>query len=294
MGSWNHTCALTNLPIFSGEKVYVMFLQESMSEIESECYPNKYWCLTPYMFTGTYDDYGSVEDCGGVLLDYVISSIKENLIELELGKNPCHAIAVKRENFDVDLLFNADREGRLFVKANPHMQVLCDNKSNLRLKHIVFRKSALESFLEKFSIDGYQVKINRDYYRNKFLELGLNGSIKAAFSPMSGRYFQDTTEMGYSLAATDLYYFMDVFNDYIGKYELDNSTTPNPEELKRFEAFVDSLSIIYALRTYKGYARELWSPVGGAGSQNGETDMQVMKAKLIIAEAKKINKRWDD
>lgn len=64
MGSWNETCALSNLPICPGDAVYVFFCAvHSQQYLEDACYPNAY-CdpLHAVPFLRLYDDYGRVRD----------------------------------------------------------------------------------------------------------------------------------------------------------------------------------------------------------------------------------------
>jgi len=65
MGSWNATCGLTNLPIIAGDEVVACFIaipqigssdKQTVSYYAGEIRP-----ITP-CFTGTYDDYGRVEN----------------------------------------------------------------------------------------------------------------------------------------------------------------------------------------------------------------------------------------
>jgi len=58
MGCWNKTCALTNLPIYSGDRVITFAIVESPISDNSHCYNNYAWELVPVPLYGEYDDYG--------------------------------------------------------------------------------------------------------------------------------------------------------------------------------------------------------------------------------------------
>ena len=139
MGSWNHTCAVTNLPIMYGEEIEVILLksQTSPRDRASSCYPYAYHTPIPLTFHGKYNDYGAVEECEGVARDIIVDALRDNLYEMEMGENEYHDIPAKKDDFDIDMLFNLDHEGRLFIK-NP-LSGFADEPESLRVKHIVVR-----------------------------------------------------------------------------------------------------------------------------------------------------------
>lgn len=116
MGCWNKTCMISGLHIRAGQKVAVFMLGKKNASFDSFCYPNAYFdpCLLP--FYGEYNDYGSVENCHGIGLDYIIEALRKELVEMEQGSNPYHDPPAKKDTFDIDQLFNLDHEGRLLVR----------------------------------------------------------------------------------------------------------------------------------------------------------------------------------
>lgn len=118
MGCWNNTCGLTNLPIIAGEAVYVFPIKEKdLSKYRSHYYSTALYQPVLVPFVAEYNDYGAGEKCTGTALDLIIEEIRRELIELEVGENQYHDIAVKRDEFDVDKFFEAVHEDRLFVKG---------------------------------------------------------------------------------------------------------------------------------------------------------------------------------
>jgi hypothetical protein len=115
MGCWNGTCAISNLHITAGQRVAVFMLAEN-SENKSFCYGNAMYDVYPLPFYGEYNDYGAVENCHGFGLPILLDAIKERLYEFGTGPNDCHDIAVNKENFDIDMLFEADHENRLGIQ----------------------------------------------------------------------------------------------------------------------------------------------------------------------------------
>jgi len=113
MGCWNGTCGLSGLPIISGEEIYVFPIVESYRD--SFCYSTALYRPSVIPFRAKYNDYGAGEECSGVGLELIIDGIRESLVEMEIGENKYHDIAVKREGFDVDMFFEAIHEKRLRV-----------------------------------------------------------------------------------------------------------------------------------------------------------------------------------
>lgn len=111
MGCWNGTCGLTNLPIVHGDEMYVFPIVESYRN--SFCYSTALYRPSVLPFRAEYDDYGSGEKCGGVGLELLMEGIKHNLVEMEVGENQYHDIAVKREGFNVDTFFEVCHKKRL-------------------------------------------------------------------------------------------------------------------------------------------------------------------------------------
>lgn len=115
MGSWNSTCAVSNLHITHGTKVMVLMLAKSNSPDQSFCYNNALYNLCYVPFYGENNDYGSVEECHGIGLNIVIEALRERLYRFGQGPNEYHDCEVNKDNFDIDKLFEADHESRLGV-----------------------------------------------------------------------------------------------------------------------------------------------------------------------------------
>lgn len=117
MGSWNHTCAVSNLHIGAGQEVTVFLLLKNHNTTDgSFCYGNALYDVVPLPFYGKYDDYGGVEDCHGFGLPIIIETLKKRLYKFGQGPNSCHDCEVTPENFDVEKLFEADHESRLGIQ----------------------------------------------------------------------------------------------------------------------------------------------------------------------------------
>jgi len=111
MGCWNGTCGLSGLPIISGEEIYVFPIINSYRD--SFCYSTALYRPDIVPFRAKYNDYGAGEQCSGPALELLIDGIRNQLVEMEVGENKYHDIAVKREGFDVDMFFEACNKNRL-------------------------------------------------------------------------------------------------------------------------------------------------------------------------------------
>ncbi len=116
MGCWNQTCGLSQLHIRANQDVVVLALVKN-NGVDSLCYTTPFYAPVMMPFYAKYNDYGGAEDCTGIGVDLVMNAIKEQLVELPVGPNEFHDIAVKREGFDTDVFFEAVHEDRLFIKG---------------------------------------------------------------------------------------------------------------------------------------------------------------------------------
>lgn len=146
MGCWNKTCGLSNLHITVGTPVYVFVLEKN--DTYDHCYATGLFSPLLLPFESTYNDYGGGEESHGIALDLIMDSIKQDLVELEVGKNEYHDIEVKREGFDAEKFFEAVHEDRLGIKnyfsAEP-----------TPLYFTMFRKDVVDYILENRRIEEY-------------------------------------------------------------------------------------------------------------------------------------------
>lgn len=82
MGCWNATCTLSNLPIHSGEKILAIPIAETHYPHNGNYpYPDSiYSPIMPPLY-GSYDGYGSIENCDNLTVEVVegfFQTLKEN------------------------------------------------------------------------------------------------------------------------------------------------------------------------------------------------------------------------
>ena len=145
MGCWNATCGISNLHIKANDEVYV-FVLEQVKNVDSLCYSTAFYKPLLLPFYAKYNDYGDGEECSGPALPIIMDSIKQQLIEMEVGENQYHDIEVKRDEFNEELFFEAIHENRLSIKGY---------RGETRLDMIMMRKDIIDHVFENW--------VQRDY-----------------------------------------------------------------------------------------------------------------------------------
>lgn len=156
MGSWNGTCAVSNLHVHAGQKVAVFLLLENKNK-RSFCYGNAMYDVCPIPFYGEYNDYGAVENCHGFGLNIVLKELRDRLYEFGQGPNSAHDTPVNKGNFDIDMLFEADHEDRLGIQETSRWND--DEYDQRELEKQRLEKGLTES--QQFELDRLANKIKQ-------------------------------------------------------------------------------------------------------------------------------------
>lgn len=289
MGSWNNTCGLTNLPIHAGEAVYVFPINEKdLSKYRSHCYSHAFYKPMIIPFTAEYNDYGAGENCTGISFDLFIEEMRRELVELEVGENEYHDIAVKREGFGEEQFFEAVHEDRLFVKGW--------GTTDRPVYFTMVRKDVADRMWNEWSFDMWKgskgevpagFEFDEYYIKNvtyaklatlvpKFLS-ELSEKIKELTNDelMIDRYISRSLLMRDNLAAKFLlegvfrtlenYDFWDLLNakECIIKYI-------ETDQLDKAEEFIHTLMIGCMVNSMMESTRRIWLPVMHMGSQSEE------------------------
>lgn len=146
MGCWNKTCGLSSLHITHGTPVYVFVLEDSRSD--SNCYATSLFKPLLLPFESQYNDYGGGENSSGAALPFVLKGIKDELVEMPLGENTYHDIAVTKEAFDEELFFEAVHEDRLNIQGRFRAEPI-------KIQFTMFRKDIVDNILDKREIVEY-------------------------------------------------------------------------------------------------------------------------------------------
>jgi hypothetical protein len=146
MGCWNKTCGLSNLHITHGDEVYVFVIEENTDKTD-RCYTTSFWRPLLLPFTSKYNDYGGGEESSGAGFQLIMDSVAKQLVEMDLGKNRYHDIAVKKEGFGEEQFFDAVHEHRLFKTDYYGVTAVID--------FVMMRKDVVDYILENRVIEKY-------------------------------------------------------------------------------------------------------------------------------------------
>lgn len=149
MGCWNKTCGISRLHIRAGVPVHVFVLEANTAESSrgNRCYQTALFSPLLLPFQAKYDDYGGGEEWHGVGLDLIVEGLREKLVELDVGENKYHDIAVKRDDFDVNKFFEAVHEQRLFTRDFHGTKRTVD--------FVMIRDDVLNHILENLELEEY-------------------------------------------------------------------------------------------------------------------------------------------
>jgi len=298
MGCWNGSCGLTGLPIFAGDEVVVFTLIQQRPQGD-HCYPETYWQPLIYTFDAQYDDYGGADECKGPLLERILEVIRDNLVELDIGENKYHDIAVKKTDFDVSKYFEAAHESRLFVA---HDWKTNDAFKTLSVFPLMVHKSVVKQLLEQYKVDDWRKgrygygEIVEDGYQ---YVTGLQ-QVLAKDITLNGRSdiplrlkltLISDNEDAYS-RFTDLQH---VFRlpDYI-RYVDDMSKAVESGNIDLANAIVEQVAQMAIIKAYMQSSRRMWTPMSGAGSQDGSTKAHRLMAEITVTKATEIDEQWGD
>jgi hypothetical protein len=299
MGSWNNTCGLTNLPIISGEAVYVFPIRErDLSKYRSHCYSTALYQPILVPFVAEYNDYGAGENCTGIALDLTVEELRRELVELEVGENEYHDIAVKRDDFDIDKFFEAVHEDRLFVRGwgttdRPvYFTMVRKDVADRMWNEWTFNmwKGKDGEVPEGFESDQYYIK-NVTYAKlatlvPKYL-LELTEKIKELSKDemLIDRYIHRSMLMRDGLAAK--YLLENIFRTFENHevWDLLNAKECvikyiETGQLDKAEEFIHTLMVGCMVNSMMECTRHIWTPVMHMGSQSEEYDEYRLMHKL--------------
>lgn len=305
MGCWNHTCALSNLPVFHGDEVCVFLLEQvPHDQGHNLVRSTSMWRPGFIHFTGKYNDYGAVEQCEGLLLPTLIESIKERLVEVEQGENDDWQPALKKENLTIETLFEADLTGCLAVRSRV-------SNNPVVVRHIVILKSVLDKLLQHYTtamfgkVVTYSQAIESGNQYVKQIVKNLVSAKENSNSPIDHlpsvqRIRIHERTLFTSLLEYDEIRFSSitspsiVLDDCAHEMFVCSSQEQYTEAFTRLNETVRQICVSYILSLWMNDARKAWHPQIGQGSQNENTEAQRLMATIVLEQAKLIEHGWDE
>lgn len=303
MGCWNKTCAMSNLHINAGDRVYVFLIEEQSSKTY-HCDSNHLYSPILVPFYSRYDYYGAGENSSGVALPVIIDSLKQKLIEKEVGENHYHDLEVKREKLTVDVLFELMREQRLYVD-NPYRRNFPDQPQELKIEFVMMRKDIVDKILYNYKIDYYDANFETkeiglndiledvDFVISYFQEENNDCSNLKEFRTITPHFLIEALRERNSKMSSLFEYFDSLYDSRIvfivGTL---NHFIENGESEKAKEFLTDALKGAFIAKFMEN-TRRSWIPQCGEGSQNTDPDGHKLLAETIIEVLQKEKEELD-
>jgi hypothetical protein len=143
MGSWDETCALSNLPIMVGEEVVYLLLTQNPHKDHigrTGCYYNDFFFVRSTPLYGTYNDYGTVHFHHGqeVIINLILEGFKIDLIE-----NPSEHVCLSELTFEnLQKWLNAG-----LVRIDRNKLDKCYNNTHSPVINIMVRRDVWDAYV---------------------------------------------------------------------------------------------------------------------------------------------------
>lgn len=313
MGSWNKTCGISNLHIHAGTPVYAFVIEENPHH--DRCYSTAFWRPLMLPFASVYNDYGGGED-NNETLQFIINGLKNELVEMPLGENQCHDIAVSADAMTEDLFFEAIHEGRLFVKDRAF-------GGERKVDLVMMRKDVVDHICENWQCEVYVGSgkgtsgYGNNYVRYKFADvlalipeftakvrtelldtpaddrdalLPPELRMKYAFRGLNGLYaYEDRNLISIYLSGIDDYRFSRI----VRPTDLVVQLLGQGDDAKATEIIKDVLLASF-INSFMDLSRKLWIPAGHEGSQSDEHSPYRVLISAMENVLDKEKARWEE
>lgn len=293
MGSWNKTCAMSNLPIYDGEDCLMVLLKEAGGN--DRCYSTALWRPSLFAVSCKYADYGRADNLNHQVFEPLILGLQKSIDEYELGENQYHDIEVKRDALDEKLFFEAVHEGRLSITET----VYDGTRSKRTIDFILIKQSIIDRVFKDWYIEFYEGvgKGNRGY-KNSYLNVYLKDVLDTVPDFVNkiiieyDKHVRSDNEIMFYLKRTivedhiiskivscetyrnfKLFNFKETIVDYISAGKIEQA-----------EEIVKSHIIGCFIDSFFESTRKIWVPACHEGSQNTETLGYIALANAVIAE----------
>lgn len=298
MGCWNKTCGLSNLYIYAGTPVYVFILEEKRDV--SNCYSTSLFSPLLLPFESKYNDYGGGEDSGGIAFPLIIQSLKESLVEMPVGDNEHHDIAVTRDDFGEEQFFDAVRENRLFTHDDYR-------DKNTPITFTMFRKDVVNMVLDGWVVQKYvgDGKGNTGW-GNNYVNVTF-ADIVTSIPPLVDALYKDLLTLSgrfYITAAItnhkNKFVAAGYLHDLNYRYSRLVQVTEVLETMLLENRLEDAVNLLkcFAMGQWIDYfmhdCRKTWIPGGHEGSQSSDTNSHKLLCTTILSVIEEIDKEFDN
>lgn len=310
MGCWNETCVVSNLPVTYGDEVAMTVI---IRNDDGEWFrPNSLFYISPIMFYGEYNDYGTGENCHGLGLDFTIDEYHNYKNTLDKSLEPDELVEkIARDElkfhdvktFKASLMGyeDSDKISRLgFIRKDVLDRILTD----FSWKDTFYEKDEHESFI--YETINYQYYLDcipatietfKKFYEEKAVLIaalktagttkGLSGSL---FDMMPESDMYDKNVLVKWISAHVKESGRQPFHKSIGEKIRELAEANKDDELT---AFLTEFSKYVMLYRFMMETRKVFTPQPNT-SQDVDTDAHRFFAKMTTDVADEMAKKYDD
>lgn len=269
MGCWFKTCALSNLPIRSNEKVYVVPLEKRLYS-SNLCETTSMFRPFPTSILCEYDDYGGGKKCATLSTGPFLKWLQENLVEPKEDSDSKNC-QFPVNGFSSSDFFKLAMGGCLFA-PNP-------------ITFAMFRKDVVDSVLDKFSVEtsvwkdsklGYESYTLNEVLSDVFAyvellqaeieKLGCDKFTRKSAFMKKLSYLTDAAETN----KVDYFLSFDSGSKFCGEYRIIETLIDMLAKSRQFHArrvVCQYLRAVF-LDSFLESVRRVWMPCVHEGSQN--------------------------
>lgn len=155
MGSWNHTCMLSQMHVRDDDDIVELWLVEQdhykpRGQLSHLTYSTALWKPYPVVMYGKYTDYGETDaghDLSNPRNALLLKLIQRDIIEREIGENEFHDHAVVKADLDFERLHTIDHGGRASTMGW--------RQNECAIKHVVIKRSLFDKIINEFTVEEY-------------------------------------------------------------------------------------------------------------------------------------------
>lgn len=277
MGCWNATCLVTNLPILTKELVRVLFLVKTPSRNGGTVYyPTDLYSLLPFSITGEYNDYGAIEDstANGHTIPLLLKMLNVSSVEELFTLSHKERLTVT----GLDYTFNGN-------------QIIPNYKASKLVIPVMIKESAFHTILQSHTIDPWFGTLPIQRYTDmapKIVPAVVAGYHKPnRFGPFG---VADTLVVSEEDAICRIGSSFSHFGREYSEKSVKNLIIDNPDQI---EDIVRDAFDLFWFHSWCAKARMMLTPQS-SGSQDTDVIGQRIRAQIIIDEAVKLEKIFED
>jgi hypothetical protein len=288
MGSWNQTCAISNLPIRDGEEVITFFV----IGVHGGEDPNKYLIPFPFYCDGKYNDYGYVDEESGPMLETIIDALNKMCIPYETGENPYHEREVVPGSFTWETIGHAEKDERLCLKVQNYFE---STTSVAEIKHLQVRRDVFDTIIENYKVSVYKT----GHYGEEYSFTDIMEDYVKFYNDLTAWADKDdimkVLSDPWSLARENFIFTLTdkggrrelIHNEFMAKSVLTNLVKEGATEEQLYPAVENAVHMEF-LNLFMRDVHRQWQVPGYAG-QDSNTEAHMLLASIIIDGSEKIH-----